>query len=276
MPHPYSVLMSVYERERPEYLCESIQSMLEQTVQPQEIVLVCDGPLPSPLDDAVSRMRKRAPDVLHIVRLAQNQGLGSALHQGLAVCQNEYVARMDSDDLSAAARCEKQLARMEADRLDVCGASVIEIDAKSGAVVGNRILPARHEELLAFSRRRNPFNHPSVMFRKSSVVRAGGYQNVPRFEDYDLWTRLIQCGARFGNLPEALLYMRVDREFYARRGGWGYLTANWNFWKRAGDRGFVTRREIFENIFCRGTASLLPNRLRIWLYRYCLHGGVQS
>lgn len=273
MPHPYSVLMSVYGKEKPEYLCESIQSVLRQTVRPQEIILVCDGPLTPALDDAVGRMERCAPDILHVVRLPENRGLGPALRAGLALCANEYIARMDSDDISLEERCEKQLSRMEEDCLDVCGASVVEVDAESRAVRGRRVLPGTHEKLAVFARRRNPFNHPSVMFRRSSVVRAGNYQDVAQFEDYDLWVRMLLNGARFGNLRETLLLMRVDSDFYARRGGTGYLRASCHFWRTARNRGFVTRAAAAGNILCRCGACLLPNRLREILYRYGLHGG---
>lgn len=267
MRPPYSVLMSVYAKEKPEFLRQSIGSMAAQSCPPAEIVLVCDGPLTEGLDEAVAALERELGDLLRVIRLEKNLGLGPALRRGVSACGSEYIARMDSDDVALPFRCQRQLDFMTANSLDVCSAAVTEFETEVTAPLSRRTLPLTHEELGAFAKARNPVNHPSVMFRRSKVLEAGGYEDVPWFEDYDLWVRMFQSGARFGNLPETLVYMRVSGFSYLRRGGWAYCKACAGFWRRVRRRGFVTDGEYLRNILCRGLVSLAPNFLRRYLYQ---------
>ncbi len=215
----YSVLMSVYAKEKAEYLDAALQSMFSQTLPPDEFVLVCDGPLSPGLEDVIQRYAER----LTLVRLAENRGLGNALNEGLGHCSNEIVVRMDSDDISLPRRCECQLSVFEAFDVSIVSGTVREFMSDGSGVSGEKRVPLGHEEIARFSRRRNPFNHPASAFRKSAVLSAGGYsEKYHLFEDYDLWVRMLRMGYRGRNLEEPLLCMRVSEDIYQRRGGFVY------------------------------------------------------
>lgn len=216
----YSVLMSVYAGDDPLELSESVNSMLSQTVAPDEIVLVCDGALKDETESVILGFGEK----LKVVRLQSNSGLGVALRHGIGHCRNELIARMDSDDVSLPDRCEKQLKEFERDR-DLCivSGSIEEFGDMRRDTGNKRCLPLAHDEIVAFSKKRNPFNHPAVMFKKSEVLRAGNYtEEYHLFEDYDLWIRMLANGSVGKNLPDVLLKMRVDESHYRRRGGFSY------------------------------------------------------
>ena len=217
MTEKYSVLMSVYAKEKPEYLRASIDSILKQTVHADDFVLVCDGPLTSGLEEVISEVGGG----LNVVRLAENVGLAAALAAGLSHCANELVMRMDSDDIAVPERAEKQLLVMG--NADLCGGTAAEFEKEIADSASKRELPSGHDEIVRFAKRRNPFNHPTVMFRKSVAEKAGGYSGeFPLAEDYYLWVRMISAGARCINLADVLVYMRVGDGLYKRRGGRKY------------------------------------------------------
>ena len=161
----YSVLMSVYAKEKAEYLRQAMDSIWNQTIQTDDFVLVCDGPLNNELDAVIDEMEKAHPETLHVVRLEKNGGLGNALNIGIKECKNELVARMDSDDISMLERCEKQLTMfIEHPDISICSGTVIEFIGTTENAIGKRTLPETDDEIKAFSRKRNPCNHPAVMF----------------------------------------------------------------------------------------------------------------
>lgn len=269
MNNQYSVLMSVYGRDNPRYLGAAIDSILGQTLKAAEIVLVCDGPLTRELDQVIGRYEEH----LHLVRLPRNQGLGAALSQGLGQCSCEWVARMDSDDISASDRCARQMEYLQAHPdVDVLSGTLAEFEggALTGAEARNQVisykcLPTDHQAVGRYIRRRNPVNHPCVMFRKSRVQQAGGYQPCPLFEDYDLWVRMYLDQCHFANLEETLLYMRVDG-MHRRRGGIPYVRANVNFWTRMYRRRMISPVEYLGTVAVRCAVSLMPNSLRRLVY----------
>ena len=221
----YSVLMSVYNKENPEYFRAALNSIFHQTVPPTEVVLVCDGPLTAALDtvileyeDSCSKDTPRStrtdmdnrvtPDgklnmpgtVFRVVRLTENQGLGKALNEGLRHCTCEWIARMDTDDLAAPNRCERQLRYLERHPdVDALSGTIAEfqgdaldVQMAEKAVTSYKTVPQTPEEISGYIKQRNPINHPCVMFKKSSVELSGGYQPCPYFEDYDLWVRMYR------------------------------------------------------------------------------------
>ena len=258
METEYSVLMSVYKAEVSDNLSNSLCSMLEQTLPPKQIVLVCDGPLTEQLDIIIDQFENQY-SVLHVVRLTENRGLGPALNEGLLHCRNEFIVRMDSDDISAPDRCRKQLDFMQEYSLDLCSAAVIEF-VEEGKITGQRTLPTSHKELITFAYKRNPMNHPCVVFRKGMVKKAGGYHHMPCFEDYDLWVRMILEGAKLGNYPEPLLYMRAGRCLYRRRSGFQYCRCIIRFWRKMGRIGFCGQLRVWGNIAVRCAVSMLPSK----------------
>ena len=180
----YSVLMSVYEKEQPLFFRESLQSILRQSMPPAQIVVVCDGRLTDELYEVLADVQVDNPALFTIVQLENRSGLGMALNQGMQHCRYEIIARMDSDDISLPDRMKWQIEAMEAHKADLISGSVAEFETNPSIPGKIRKLPVTQEEILRFARRRNPFNHPCVMYKKSAVLAAGGYQPFEGFEDY--------------------------------------------------------------------------------------------
>lgn len=263
----YSVLMSVYQKENPDYLRKSIESIEAQTYKTNDFVLVCDGPLTDELNAVIEEAKASLGPVLSVVRLETNVGLGRALSIGLAECKNELVARMDSDDIALPTRCKKQVAYMEAHPdCDILGFQIDEYDDKMERCIYKRTVPTAHEEIAAYAKKRNPFNHMTVMYKKSSVLAAGNYMDCPLFEDYFLWCRMLKNGCRMANLDEVLLKMRGGESMYQRRGGKGYGRCIVHFQNELLKMGFITKKEYRRNKFIRLTVSAMPNFLRKYFY----------
>lgn len=266
MPMKFSVLIAVYAKETPTHLEQSLESIFHQDLPPDEVVLVEDGPLTADLDEVVARF-KAQHEALQIVKLPQNQGLGLALKVGLTHCQYDIVARMDSDDLSKPHRFSKEMAWLEAHpETDVVGSWTDEFADTSGKVISTRRVPETHEALLRFSRYRNPMNHPTVMFRKAAVERAGGYRHRELFEDYDLWVRMLRQGARFHNLQESLLLFRLSPQLYSRRGGKHYILLESNFQRWMHKVGHISRIRLAMNITARTLIRMIPDKWRKYGY----------
>lgn len=269
MEKRYSVLMSVYYKERPEYLTAALKSILEQTLPPYEIVLVCDGAL----TDGLEQVIKAYGEQLTLVRLPENVGLGKALAEGLRHCSCEWIARMDSDDIAADTRCEKQLEYIfrhpDVDVLsgvaaEFAGDALTLEDAKP-KVFSYKCVPEKMQEIEDYIKYRNPINHPCAMFRKSKVLAAGNYRMCYLFEDYDLWVRMYQQSCVLANLTDTILYMRVN-DMHKRRGGIGYAKAIIAFRNRMYQRGLVTLPQHLYSTTLRVMVSLLPNGLRKLIY----------
>ena len=270
----YSVLMSVYARERPGFLAQSMESIWGQTVPTDDLVLVCDGPLTEGLDRVIGQMEEAHPKELQVVRLKENRGLGRALNIGLRRCRHALVARMDSDDISRPERCEKELRIMEEEKgIDIVGGTVEEFREDPARVCSRRVLPENWDEIWSFARKRNPFNHPTVMFRKDKVLEAGGYQDFYLLEDYHLWIRMFLAGCRGRNLPEPLVWMRTGDPMFRRRGGWRYAKAQVRLFRYMWSSGYITAPEFFGSAAVRVGGTLLPSGIRKELYEKMLRTG---
>ncbi len=262
-----SVLMSVYIKEKPEYFKESLKSVLSQTVLAKEIVLVLDGPITDELQLVIEELQSIKPNLIKLVPLQENVGLGKALAIGVDECTYDLIARMDTDDIMMSSRIEKQLTEFTNDpKLAIVGSNIDEFYDSPESIVGRRIVPETNEEICSFSKKRNPFNHMTVMFKKSAVLDVGNYQPMMGFEDYYLWVRLLKAGYKGKNIQESLVYARTGEDMYARRGGKRYF---WN--------GLKGRKAIYHaglgslldyTISCSAhiVVSLLPNSLRAKLY----------
>lgn len=268
----YSVLMSVYCKEQAPYLQASIESVMAQTVQTDDFVLVCDGPLTEELDGVIGAAVEKYGDVMHVVRLAQNQGLKNALNQGLPQCKNDLVARMDSDDICHKDRCRMQLECFEENpELGIVSGTVEEFEGDISCIVSTKSLPASHEEILRYSKTRSPFNHPTVMYRKSLVLKAGGYPGPILYEDYALWVNMLAAGVKGYNIPQTLVYMRVDGGLYGRRGGWSYFKKAVAFrWGLYSKKHYCTLWESLYSVCAAAAVSLVPTGMRKWIYRIML------
>jgi len=256
--------MSVYAGENSEFLSRSIESMMKQTVPSNDFVLVCDGPLTAELDAVVARYEYENPNVFRAVRLGQNVGLAMALNAGLAYCANEYIARMDSDDIANSDRMLKQLEMMR--DADILGCYVSEFTAEPDDSQAFRIVPIKHEDIKLFARRRNPFNHPSVLYKKSAVLRAGGYEKFPLCEDYHLWIKMLLSGCIAVNISEPLVYMRVGSGMHKRRGGWAYFKSMLNFRRWMRQVGFSSLADYWFCVAGHFVSCLIPKSTRKWMY----------
>ncbi|MDO5336635.1 MAG: glycosyltransferase [Eubacteriales bacterium] len=266
MEEKYSVLMSVYYKEKPKYLEESILSMLHQTIPPSDFVIVCDGMLTPKLEEVLDDAQSTNPQLFQIIRLKERRGLGRALNVGLRRCRYELVARMDSDDISRKRRCEMQLPVFENPEIAIVGGTVWEFEGSRNHLKARRVMPERPEEIQSFARRRNPFNHPAVMYRKSAVQRAGGYRSCTYFEDYDLWTRMLSRGEKGYNVQEPVLYMRAGEELYQRRGGMDYARRAIVFRYSLYRRGFSRWNDFLISAGGQFAVCLLPNGFRKEIY----------
>lgn len=267
----YSVLMSVYHKEKPEFLRQSIESMFAQTVPTNDFVLVCDGPLNSELDAVIEEMQQRMNGVLHVVRLEENVGLGRALQAGILECKNDIVARMDSDDISRPERCEKELSFLLAHpEISVVGGWIEEFETTPDEVKNKRVVPEDSEAIVAFSKTRNPFNHPSVMYRKDAVLGAGNYQNVRFMQDYYLWIHMLIKGYKGWNLQEPLVWMRADSSLFKRRSGKLYREIQIELFKEMLDANYITFPQYCKSVSIRVGSSMAPNWARAFMFKRLL------
>ena len=211
----YSVLMSVYSKENPAWLKLAIESIQDQTLPTSDFVLVCDGPLTPELDGVIAEKHCQMGEILMVVRLEKNVGLGNALNEGIKHCRNELVARMDSDDIAYPDRCEKQVAIFNKYPIvSICSGTVMEFSKNPETINCKRVLPEKNKEIIEFAKKRNPFNHPCVMYKKSAVEAVGSYQHFYLLEDYYLWIRMLMAGYEGYNIQEPLLYMRAGTSMY--------------------------------------------------------------
>lgn len=271
MPVNYSVLMSVYYKEHPDYLRQSMQSIYDQTVPTNDFVLVCDGPLTPELDAVIADMQLQFGPRLHVCRLLKNGGLGKALNFGIGQCKNDLVARMDSDDVSRPERCEQQLAVFrDYPEYSLVSGIVEEFDGNIHQVTGCRVVPETQKEIIQFAKKRNPFNHPCIMYKKSAVQAVGSYQNFYLLEDYYLWIRMLQQGYMGYNIQEPLLWMRAGSEMYKRRGGWKYVESQRKLFAYMSKSGFISQTDYWVQSMVRLVGAVMPNWLRTILFKNIL------
>lgn len=264
----YSVLMSVYQKEKAEFLRASMDSMWNQTVKTNDFVLVCDGPLTETLENVIEEMTVSHPEI-NVIRLKKNSGLGNALNEGLKHCKNDLVARMDSDDISLPQRCEVELkAFMTHSDIDICSGTILEFQGEPGNVVGKRVLPAENSKIRDYSRKRNPFNHVAVMFSKKAVEAAGGYvETFHLFEDYYLWIRMLQNGARGWNVEEPIVYVRMSDDAYMRRGGIAYTREMLRFHQWIYSTGWSSKADFMTGAIPHMIVCIMPNEVRRAVYK---------
>lgn len=263
----YSVLMSVYYKEKPEYLRQSIESMLNQTVQTNNFVIVCDGPLTEELDNVLEEYKAKNTDIFDIVRLENNVGIGAAVNEGLKQCKNELVAKIDADDIAFPERCELQLAMFNEDeKLTVLGGYMYEFDEDCNRPYSIRKVPLEYEGIKEFAKRRQPFNNITVMLKKTAVLEVGGYSKMNRCEDYDLYVRLLSAGYFCKNMENVLCAARVERNALSRRSSsdtlkW-FVKSRW--------RAYRMNYSSISDVLIACTAQVIvfacPNKIQKFLY----------
>lgn len=263
---PFSVLMSIYIKEHPDFLRQSLDSVFSQTLPPDEVVLVEDGPLTPELYAVIDEFSE-AHKELKRVPLEVNYGLGIALSEGLERCSYQLVARMDTDDVAKPRRFEKQVRFMEEHPdIVVCGSWIDEFIGHTDNVVSRRATAVTPEEVAEYTKTRCPMNHPTVMFRKKEILEAGGYRHFPLFEDWNLWICIMRKGYKMANIPEALVWFRITPDVYKRRGGWKYAKDSVAFQMSLHRLGLISGPTAVKNSLIRTTVSLMPNFVRGWIY----------
>lgn len=267
MSEKFSVLMSLYIKEKPEYARECFESLLRQTVPAAEWVIVEDGPLTEEMYALLKEYEERCPGLINRVPLKQNQGLGKALREGIHHCSYELIARMDTDDIAREDRFEKQLEMFKKNpKLDICGSHIKEFDQDPSQILSIRKVPINEKEIRKYQRRRDSFNHMTVMYKKSAVLRAGNYQEALLMEDSLLWVNMMRTGSRCGNVDDFLVYARTGRDMFDRRGGFEYFKKYRSGRRKILATGYISRWDYLYTLIVQFVVAVLPNSVRKAIY----------
>lgn len=264
----FSVLLSIYNKEDPKYLISSLNSIIDQTYVPNEILIIKDGILNNKLNRICDDYLNNYPKLFKFIQLPQNQGLGKALQIGVNSCTHSIIARMDTDDIAKSDRFQKQLDEfMNDSELALLGSYIDEFSDTPSSIHSIRMVPLTHIDIMEYAKKRNPFNHMTVMFRKNAVLDAGNYQPFHLCEDYYLWFRMLLKGYKMKNLPESLVYARVDKNMFQRRGGLKYFVQEIKLQNIFYKSNFISCFEYVRNVVIRMVVRLLPNKVRWLLYK---------
>lgn len=266
----FSIITSVYKNDNPDFVRVALDSMLvNQSITPDEIVLVQDGPIPEGLSALLKEYEVKYPTVMHIIRLEKNGGLGNALRLGVENARFDICARMDSDDICLPNRFEKQLAYLEAHpECDIVGGQMTEFIDSPDNIVGRRDVPLTNDEIYQYMKSRCALNHVTVMFRKQAVLNVGNYKDWFWNEDYYLWVRMMMAKCQFANISDVAVNVRSGADQYARRGGKKYFDSEIGIKKLMLKEGMITKTQFVINYIERFIIQLLlPNSVRGWVFR---------
>ena len=271
--HPtFSLLMSVYKNEQPLFLKASLDSIVAQTIQPDQVVIVKDGPLTPELEAVLESYHQIWGERYKLISLPSNQGLGAALNEGTKYVTSEWIARMDSDDIAVPDRFEIQLDVIRNHpEVALIGGQVDEFAIAPTETIGQRSVPETDREIRKFLKFRNPFNHPTVMVKRSTLTTVGGYQSDGKIEDYFLWARILAQGEIGVNVPQVLVHMRVGSGMYSRRGDWGNLKHIMRLRHFMRVQGFISYSEEVTGCLMQVGNILIPQYLRKFIYQTVLH-----
>lgn len=268
---PFSVAICVYGGDNPEWFDRALQSItIEQTVKPDEIVIVVDGSVPKNIRDVIDKYADINQEYhLNVIWLKENKGLGNALRVAVENCTHEIIARMDSDDISISDRFEQQLsAMMSDDSIDIIGGDITEFIGAEDHVIGVRKVPVSDKDIRKYMKTRCPYNHMAVMYKKKAVQEAGGYLDWHYDEDYYLWLRMMESGAVFANTGTVLVNVRVGGDMYQRRGGFKYFKSEAKLQKYMLNHKLIPISTYISNWMKRFVLQvLMPNSLRAWVYK---------
>lgn len=271
----YSVLLPVYYKEQPEYLQQSIQSMLDQTLRPDELIILEDGVLTLELENMIKDYERKFENV-RVLRFKEHQGLGKILSQGVLECKNDYIARMDSDDISELTRIEEEWEVIKNNPQIAMVGSIYDEFTIEGVEGPIRNLPETPEEIYRFAHKRNPFGHSSLFIEKRAILEAGNYREYPGVEDYDLWIRMLMNNTKCVNIQRPLVHVRAGRDFYNRRGGIKYFGHLLRFFNEYKQKKFFSTSEYIYTISARAVVCLMPGFARDMVYRRFLRIGAEK
>ena len=276
MEYKFSVLMSVYYKENTDYLKQALESIENQTLKAAEWVLVEDGILTDELYGVINQYKEKYGNFLKIIKLRKNSGLGEALMVGVQNCSYPLIARMDTDDISRNDRFELQINEFKKDpSLDICGSHIYEFIDDINNIVSTRIVPLEDKEIKEYQKRRDSFNHMSVMFKKQSVLDSGNYETCFLMEDTLLWVKMFLNNCKGKNIDDYLVYARVGKDMYSRRGGLKYFKKYRNARKVIYKTGYISYFDYLITILIQFIVCIIPNRLREFIFKKLLHKEVQ-
>jgi glycosyltransferase involved in cell wall biosynthesis len=267
----YSVLIPLYRGDSAEALKIAVESMIKQTIKPDEIVIAVDGPIGPELDSIISEYERKNDKLFSVYRFSVNEGLGKLLNKALPLCRNEYIARMDADDYSCPERMEKQFAVLKTHpEIDIVGCNVDEFSGNTDNIVAHVVLPETPEAVRKFAKRRCPIRHPTLLYRKSDVLKAGNYSVQDHGQDYELIVRLLQHGFNVYNIQHSLVSMRISKDFYRRRGGLRYLMGIYTMKKNFLKIGFMSFKDFIISFGGHALVIFMPAWLRGMVYNQFL------
>ncbi len=263
----FSVLMSVYYKDNSQWLKEAIDSVLNNTIKPNEIIVAIDGPIGDDLKAVLEEYEKNIPNFRNIF-LLENKGRGEALNKVLPMCKYDLVALMDADDINLPIRFELLLKEFEKDKnLSIAGGYIQEFKDINNMLSIKKV-PITNEEIYKYTKYRSPINQPTVMFKKDDILEIGGYEELYLMEDYLLWIKAVENRLRLYNVPEVLVNMRINENLYIRRSGYKYFKSNKNIFDRLLKAKFINIFTYMFNIASRFVVQvLMPNKMRALFYK---------
>lgn len=255
----FSLLMSLYDGELPEHFAICMDSLCSQTVQPEEIVLIIDGPIKAELESVISKYRDLLP-FIHVYRLSKNLGLQNALNYGIKFCKYEWIFRMDTDDICSPLRFEQQCNYIkEHPNIQLVGGQITEFDKKLSTCIGERRVPTSQKMIRKFAEARSPFNHMTVAYKKSLVLSVSGYPNIKYLEDYGLWLKILaKRNIEVANMDQVLVYVRAGDDLLNRRRGLVYVLSEYRIAKLKHSLGYLGFLKTLLLFLCRASIRFMP------------------
>lgn len=264
----FSVLMPVYFKENSEYFNTALESIVNQTLKPNEIVIVKDGALTQELDTVIKEYVSKFPQLFHIVSLEKNVGQGKARNAGLQACKYNIVALMDSDDIARKDRFEIQIKYLEThSEIDCIGSFITEFENNPNDIESIKAVPITHDAIFNFGKWRSPMNNMTVVYRKDKVMEVGAYNFFNFGEDYYLFAKMLMNGCKFYNIEECLVNARAGSRMLAKRVGWNKIKQEFLLFYEFRKMGYINNFQFVRNVSLKFLLRVIPNWLRSWIYR---------
>jgi len=259
-----TVVMSVYNGDIPELFKGAIESVLDQTQKANKIIIAVDGPISEGLNCVLKDLS--SVSCIDVIRIASNKGLAASRKLAISLAKTELIAVMDSDDFSVNNRFELQASILSDPRIDVVGGWIREFKKIPGDQNLIRKTPINHSDIYKFGKYRNPMNHVTLMFKKSSYDFVGGYTELLAAEDWDLISRMLVNGLVIRNIPEILVNVRGGDDMVKRRRSsrhfWGEIKVLSLMYKC----NYLNFFQLFTNVGLRTIIRILPLSFTAFLY----------
>ena len=252
----FSVVISVYLHDDVDYFIESMNSILNQTLMPSEVILAVDGPVTSSIKDAIKNFESNP--IVFVIRSDNNIGRGAIRHRAILSSTTKIIAIMDSDDISADNRFELQVKSLINSKADFVGGYISEFTHSTDDFKRERKVPLKHAEILRRGKWIQPFNHVTIMFHKSMYIKSGGYAFTSVLEDSYLFFRMVKNNAQFHNIPKTLVYVRANNDQLLRRHGLKYFKEEFFLYLAMFRSGYINLWNLLINLVIRFTLRCAP------------------